>query len=75
MYHYMEDKDFRKQLNGFCSDIVNQLVQSINNGSVMEVKACLVGSGAKNLIMQNADNPIDLDYNLCIVDNGTGMAV
>lgn len=27
----------------------------------------LVGSGAKNLIMQNENNPIDLDYNLEIV--------
>lgn len=31
----------------------------------------LVGSGAKNLIMQNANRPIDLDYNLGItrIDN------
>ena len=27
----------------------------------------LVGSGAKNLIMQNERNPIDLDYNLEVV--------
>lgn len=56
-----------KRLKGTSSDIVNQLVQSINNDSVMTVKACLVGSGAKNLITQNENEPIDLDYNLCIV--------
>lgn len=67
MYHYIQDKEFLKRLKGTCSDIVNQLVQSINNDSVMTVKACLVGSGAKNLITQNEDEPIDLDYNLCIV--------
>lgn len=66
MYHYIQDKDFLKRLKGTCSDIVNQLVQSINNDSVMTVKACLVGSGAKNLITQNENEPIDLDYNLCI---------
>lgn len=67
MYHYIQDKEFLKRLKGTCSDIVNQLVQSINNDSVMTVKACLVGSGAKNLITQNENEPIDLDYNLCIV--------
>lgn len=34
----------------------------------MTVKACLVGSGAKNLVTQNANNPIDLDYNICILN-------
>ena len=68
MYHYIQDKDFQKRLKSTCSDIVNQLVQNINKDSVMTVKACLVGSGAKNLVTQNANNPIDLDYNICILD-------
>lgn len=67
MYHYIQDKEFLKCLKGTCGDIVNQLVQSINNDSVMTVKAYLVGSGAQNLITQNENEPIDLDYNLCIV--------
>lgn len=67
MYHYIQDKNFLKRMKGTCCDIVNQLVQSINNDSVMTVKACIVGSGAKNLITQNENEPIDLDYNLCIV--------
>ncbi|MBD5104182.1 MAG: hypothetical protein HDT47_04870 [Ruminococcaceae bacterium] len=33
----------------------------------MTVKAHLVGSGSKNLITQNANDPVDLDYNLCVV--------
>lgn len=53
-----------------CSNIINQLVQLINNDSVMEVEAHLVGSGARNLITQNSNEPIDLDYNLCIADFG-----
>lgn len=68
MYHYIQDKNFLKRLRGACSDIVNQLVQSINNDSIMTVKAELVGSGAKNLITQNECEAIDLDYNLCIID-------
>ena len=54
MYHYIEDKVFLKDMKYLCSNIINQLVQLINNDSLMEVKAHLVGSGAKNLITQNS---------------------
>lgn len=68
MYHYINDKEFLKRMKSHCSDIINQLVQSINNDSVMTVEAHLIGSGAKNLITQNAKEPIDLDYNLCVLE-------
>ncbi len=68
MYHYIEDKDFLKRLRSTCSDIVNQLVQIINNDSVMTVEAHLVGSGAKKLETQNSNEPVDLDYNLNILE-------
>ena len=67
MYHYITDKDFLKRMRALCSGIINQLVQRINNDSVMTVEAHLVGSGAKNLETQNENEPIDLDYNLCIL--------
>lgn len=67
MYHYITDKDFLKRMRGLCSGIINQLVQRINNDSVMTIESHLVGSGAKNLETQNENNPIDLDYNLCIL--------
>lgn len=68
MYHYIEDKVFLKRMKAHCADIINQLVQAINSDSVMTVEAHLVGSGARNLITQNAKEPIDLDYNICIVE-------
>ena len=68
MYHYITDKAFLKCLRGTCSDIVNQLVQQINRDSVMKVEAHLIGSGDRNLITQNESAPIDLDYNLHIID-------
>lgn len=67
MYHYIKDKEFLGRMKNLCSDIMNQLKQQINNDSVMQVDIHLVGSGAKNLITQNANEPIDLDYNLCIL--------
>jgi len=57
----------QSESESICSNIINQLVQLINNDSLMEVKAHLVGSGAKNLITQNSNEPIDLDYNLMII--------
>ena len=66
MYHYIEDKTFLKNLRSTCSNIVNQLVQAINRDGKIEVKAHLVGSGARNMETQNANEPVDLDYNLWI---------
>ena len=68
MYDYISDKEFLKRMRGLCSNIINQLVQAINNDSVMTVEAHLVGSGAKHLETQNAKEPIDLDYNICILE-------
>lgn len=69
MYHWIEDKQFLGRMRGLCSGIVNQLVQAINNDGALFVRQHLVGSGAKNLITQNANQPIDLDYNLEIVES------
>lgn len=68
MYHWIEDKEFESKMRGLCADIINQLVQRINNDGCLRVKAHLVGSGAKNMITQNANEPVDLDYNLCILE-------
>ncbi len=68
MYHWIEDKQFLGMMRGLCSGIVNQLVQAINNDGAIFVRQHLVGSGAKNLITQNTNQPIDLDYNLEIVE-------
>ena len=64
MYHWIEDKAFLGRMKGLCGDLVNQLAQAINREGQLEVKQHLVGSGAKNLITQNENMPIDLDYNL-----------
>ena len=68
MYHYIENKSFLKNMRRCASDIINQLVQKINKEDFLMVKAQLVGSGAKNLETQNGNEPVDLDYNLNIID-------
>ena len=68
MYHWIEDKEFESKMRILCADIINQLVQRINNDGCLRVEAHLVGSGAKNMITQNANESVDLDYNLCILE-------
>jgi len=68
MYDWITDKAFLSRMKTLCSDLVNQLVQSINASGEMEVRAYLVGSGARNMFTQNGNNPVDLDYNLEVID-------
>ena len=67
MFHFIDDKDFLSNLRSTCADLVNQLKQEINRNDVMEVDTYLVGSGARNLITQNGNEPVDLDYQLEVV--------
>lgn len=68
MYHWIEDKEFLGRMRRECSDVVNRLVQNINNENYLEVEMQMVSSGAKNLETQNANELIDLDYNINIID-------
>lgn len=68
MYDWIKDKKFLGMMHSRCAEIVNWLVQDINKSGFMKVKQHLVGSGTKNFILQNAHEPIDLDYNLEIIE-------
>ena len=72
MYDFVrsKDKEFLMRMRSLCSDLTNQLVQYLNNNSELFVESNMVGSGAKNLETQNDNKPIDLDYNLVILDSG-----
>ncbi len=67
MYHYIDDKDFLSRLKRHCGKIMQCFCHILNEEFDIGANFYLVGSGAKNLIMQNELNPIDLDYNLEIV--------
>lgn len=68
MFHFIENKKFLRAMRNECSDLINMLKVSINNGSYLRVSINLVGSGAKDLITQNNSEPVDLDYNICILE-------
>lgn len=55
-----------RRYNSFCSDKLNQLKMILSNKYGLECEIELIGSGAKNLVTQNENEPFDLDYNLII---------
>ena len=65
MYHYVDDKVFLKKAQTTCVEILNDLTQELLDYGISS-QFILVGSGARNMVTQNANNPIDFDYNLCI---------
>lgn len=66
MYHWVKDKEFLKSMRTVCSDAVNRLTNELNRNSDLEVSFHIVGSGGRNMIAQNENEPIDLDFNLVI---------
>lgn len=67
MYHYVTDKEFLSRLRQLCGEIMQDLCHYLKEDYDIGATPCLVGSGARNLIVQNESQPIDLDYNLEIV--------
>jgi len=67
MYHWVEDKEFVSSMRQLCGDIMQDLCHTLKVDYDISATFYLVGSGARNLILQNANVPIDLDYNLEIV--------
>lgn len=65
MFDFVNTADV-KQYKSFCADKLNQLKNILSNEYGLECSVCLIGSGAKNLVTQNANEPFDLDYNLII---------
>lgn len=67
MYHYLDDKEFLHKMRAFSGEIMQLLCHNLKEDYDIGANFYLVGSGAKNLIMQNENNSVDLDYNLEIV--------
>lgn len=67
MFHYLEDKEFEHRMRRLCGEIMQELCRTLREDYAIGASFYLVGSGARNLIMQNGAEPVDLDYNLEIV--------
>lgn len=67
MYHYLDDKEFIGKMRQLGGDIMQDLCHILKEDYDIGTTFYLVGSGAKNLIMQNNSGSVDLDYNLEII--------
>lgn len=67
MYRYLNDKEFLRKMRALSGEIMQLLCHYLKEDYNIGSTFYLVGSGAKNLILQNNNEPVDLDYNLEIV--------
>lgn len=67
MYHYLDDKEFVHDMRSLAGEIMQSLCHRLKVEYDIGAIPKLVGSGGRNLILQNADEPVDLDYNLEIL--------
>ncbi len=67
MFEYVKDKVFLSRMRNLCGEIMQDFCHCLKAEYDIGAVFYLVGSGARNLIVQNASLPIDLDYNLEIV--------
>ena len=67
MYHYLDDKEFLHKMRSLSGKIMQLVCHYLKEDYDIGSNFYLVGSGARNLILQNEDNPVDLDYNLEII--------
>ena len=66
MYKYFEDKQLLKIIQTNCSKLVKELENELRlNG--LNSQVFLIGSGGRNMVMQNENEPIDFDYNLNVL--------
>lgn len=67
MYHYLDDREFVHRMRRLAGEIMQSLCHRLKVEYDIGANFELVGSGGRNLILQNADEPADLDYNLEIL--------
>lgn len=64
MFVYVTDKEFLSCVRRLCGEIMQDFCHYLKEDYDIGSVFYLVGSGARNLIVQNEFLPIDLDYNL-----------
>ena len=67
MYHYLINAKFRKILKGEGTKLSQALCHQLRIDYGIGANAQLVGSAKRNMITQNENGQVDMDYNLIIV--------
>ena len=67
MYHYLTNANFRKILKDEGAKLTQALCHQLRIDYGIGANAQLVGSAKRNMITQNENGQVDMDYNLIIV--------
>ena len=67
MYKFLDDKELLAKLKRFGGNLMQDLCHRLKVKYDIGANFNLVGSVDRNLVTQNAKEPVDLDYNLKIV--------
>ena len=67
MYKYVEDKQFLSRMRSLCGEIMQDLCHTLKEEYDIGASFYLVGSGARNLILQNANQPKNVSERLSIL--------
>ena len=67
MYNYLDDKEFLSKMRALSGGIIQRTCHYLKTDYGIGATFYIVGSGARNLILQKENNPVDLDYNLEIL--------
>ena len=59
MFDYVKDKEFLSRMRNLCGEIMQDFCHYLKEDDDIGAVFYLVGSGARNLIVQNASLPID----------------
>ena len=56
MYHYLDDKEFEKDIRNLCGGIMQNLCHILKEDYDIGATFYMVGSGSRKLITQNGDD-------------------
>ena len=63
-YKFVEDKEFLARVQKSCNDDMIEIESILRNEYDISCQYFLIGSGAKNMITEDSNGIIDLDYNI-----------
>lgn len=67
MFEYVADSEFLHRMRQCGGEMMQELCMVLKDDYDVGAVPILVGSASRKLIMQNANEPVDLDYNLKIL--------
>ena len=70
MYKYVEDKQFLSRMRSLCGEIMQDLCHTLKEEYDIGASFYLVGSGARNLILQNANQQHSVILDLSLDHSG-----